>query len=77
MVLMMGINCEGILVNLLLGGDVCFGFEVISGLFLIGYNDSDFINYGYNFCLEFMNYDWWLVLMMILFFENVFMKMFE
>ena len=56
--LMMGIDRRSILNNAILGGNGEEGFEVISGPFPIGRNDSDPINYGYNFRLEPVTYDY-------------------
>lgn len=75
--LMMGIDRAGIMRNSLLGGMAEPGFEVVSGPFPIGFNDSDPINYGYNFRIEPLTYDWRLAGTMILLAENALKAMLE
>lgn len=56
--LMMGIDRSSILNNAILGGNSEEGFAEVSGPFPIGRNDSDPINYGYNFRLKPVTYDY-------------------
>lgn len=75
--LLMGIDREGILGNGLLGGIERQGFEVLTGPFPVGVNDSDPLGYAYNFKVDPISFDWRLATGMVVVAENQIKAMLE